>query len=182
MHLNELIHKHDFEEILYILRRHPVTFIPTIFLFSILLLLPFGVGFILEAANPDIFTENFSRALTILGTSFYFLATLVFFYARFVDYYLDMWIITNHRVIDIKQTGLFARTISEVELRKIQDVQSDVRGVFATFFNYGMVEIQSAGAEVHFNFHDVPDPHRLRRELIELIRKDSAWHAAHPNE
>lgn len=181
MHLNELIHlETSFEKIIHVLRRHPLTFVPTILLFLVLFLLPIGVRYLLIAANPDIFTDNNSHALLILGGSFYYLATIIFFYARFIDYYLDMWVITNHRIVDIVQTGLFARTISELELYKIQDVRSDVRGLFPTVFNYGDLVVQSAGAKIHFHFDDVHRPHHLRKELIERIRQDSEFHANHP--
>lgn len=182
MHLNELIHlETSFEKIIHVLRRHPLTFVPTILLFLVLFLLPIGVRYLLLVANPDIFIENNSHALLILGGSFYYLATIVFFFARFIDYYLDMWIITNHRVVDIVQTGLFARTIAELELYKVQDVRSDVRGIFPTVFNYGDLEIQSAGAQIRFKFQNVRRPHDLRKELIALIREDSAYHANNPS-
>ena len=53
----------------------------------------------------------------------------------------------------------------------IQDVSSSVKGIFATFFNYGTVLIQTASEVNQIDFNQVPNPEKvikLLRELREL--------------
>ncbi len=104
--------------------------------------------------------------------SLYTLFVLALFLTQFVDYYLDVWVVTNERVIDIQQQGLFKRTVSELDLDRVQDASSNLQGVFSTFFNYGDVEIQSAGAESKFSFKDIPQPHKVRTELLKWVGHD----------
>ncbi len=180
MHLNELIHKKSYEHVVHVLRRHPITFVPKVALLIVLALVPLGLQFVFEGALPELVTENNSRALLILLASFYYLSILVFFYAQFIDYYLDMWIVTNDRIVNVEQRGLFARTVAELDLYKIQDITSDVSGIIASIFDYGHVNIQTAGAELRFNFIDVKTPHKLRKEIIELVRVDRKYHSSQP--
>ena len=176
MKFDELIHQKSYEHIIHVLRRHPLTFIPTILMFVVLGLMPFGVEFIFANTYPDLLVENNPRALLLLFGSFYYLTILIFFYERFTDYYLDMWVVTNDRIINVEQKGLFARTVAEVDLYKILDVTSDIKGIFPSIFNYGNINLQTAGAELRFNFYNVPKPHLLRKEIIELIREDRKYH------
>ncbi len=176
MHFNDLIHKKSFEKIKHVLRRHPITFIPTICIFLILFAVPSLVGFLLESVNPNIFVENSTKGVTALAASFYYVGVVIFFYAQFVDYYLDLWVITNHRVIDVDQKGLFARTVAELDLYKVQDVTSEIHGFFNSIFNFGDLHVQSAGERSRFHFKSVKDPHGLRKDILELIRLDKNYH------
>jgi hypothetical protein len=72
-------------------------------------------------------------------------------------------------VIDVRQNGFFARTISELELEKIQDTTSEIKGVFPTIFHFGNLFIQSAGEKERFVFQDVPNPDKVRDVIIKLI-------------
>lgn len=89
-------------------------------------------------------------------------------------YYLNQWVITNTRIIEIHQHGYFSREVSSLLLVKIQDVNSDVEGLFGTLLGYGQLEVQSAGTEEHFIMDDISDPQGLR-DLI--MREIAALHA-----
>lgn len=77
-------------------------------------------------------------------------------------YYLNQWIITNTRIIDIHQYGYFSREVSSVLLVRVQDVSSDVEGLFGTLLGYGRLTVQSAGEAEHFTMDDIADPQGLR--------------------
>jgi membrane protein YdbS with pleckstrin-like domain len=109
--------------------------------------------------------------------SIYLLSVAIFFYSSFVIFYLDMLVITNDRLLDIEQKNLFARSISEADLYQIQDVSSEVVGVFASLFNYGNLTIQTAGAVLKFSVSNVHDPDGLRQEILELAEADRKFHA-----
>jgi hypothetical protein len=87
-------------------------------------------------------------------------------------YYLNQWIITNTRIIEIHQYGFFSREVSSVLLIHVQDVSSEVDGVFGTLLGYGELQVQSAGAEEHFTMDDIASPTVLRdlimREIADL--------------
>ncbi|MFA5128241.1 MAG: PH domain-containing protein [Patescibacteria group bacterium] len=177
MSIESFIHAKDYEKVLHKLRRHPFTFLPTALFFAVLLILPIAIGFLIKTqlstwlANEAIFT-----ALILLG-SIYYIGALIFFFTNFVDFYLDLLVVTNDRLVDMEQNGLFSRTVAEVDLYQIQDVTSEIKGVFATLFNYGDMTIQTAGSVPKFIVHNIKDPHHLRIELMDLAEEDRKYHA-----
>jgi len=62
-----------------------------------------------------------------------------------VNYYLDLWIVTNQRIIDVRQKNLFRREVAELTLLKIQDLTTKINGILRTALNFGNLEIRSAG-------------------------------------
>ncbi len=81
------------------------------------------------------------------------------------DFYLDVWILTNERVIAVEQRGLFSRTISEFELAKIQDVTIAIHGVLATLLNYGNLNVRTASEHQNFLFKQVWHPNAVKDEI-----------------
>ncbi len=84
---------------------------------------------------------------------------------------------TNDRLVDIDQNSLFSRTVAEVDLYQVQDATSEVKGVFATLFNYGSVIIQTAGALPKFTLHNIPRPHNIREMILDLSAEDKKYHS-----
>jgi uncharacterized membrane protein YdbT with pleckstrin-like domain len=106
----------------------------------------------------------------------YYLAVWLFAFLEFTDYYLDVWIVTNERVINIEQEGLFHRTASELHLTAIQDVTSDVQGIVRTLFDYGNVHIQTAGEKGRFIFKNIEEPEKIKEFVIRLVEEDKMRH------
>jgi len=157
-------------------RRHFITYVPTLLLFTTLLLVPVALYFLIQSIFPFLLTNSITYPLVILMASIYYLSIMLFFYTSFIEFYLDLHIVTNDRMIDIEQMTLFARKIAEVDLYKIQDASSEIKGLFATLFKYGNVEIQTAGSVPKFTMHNVPHPHKLRRLLLDLAAEDKKYH------
>ena len=86
----------------------------------------------------------------------------------FVNYYLDVYIVTNKRIVDIKQNGFFRREIAELHLHQVQDVEARVEGFFKTLMHFGTIYIQTAGERENFVFEDVPHPYTLAKQIVEL--------------
>jgi hypothetical protein len=78
--------------------------------------------------------SNNGDNLIIIGTSIYTLFGLGLMIYGFIDFYLDVYIVTDRRIVDIKQDGFFKRAISELNFRQIQDVNAKVNGVSRPFF------------------------------------------------
>jgi membrane protein YdbS with pleckstrin-like domain len=176
MHVERLIKKKSYEEIIFVLRRHPITFVPMLFLFSLLLAVPAGLYILLSSLFPALFLSPIFYPILILGLSTYLLSIYLFMFAQFIDFYLDIWIVTNDRIVDIEQFNLFSRSISELDLFRIQDVTTDVHGFFATLFDYGNVTVKTASQNVNIIFKDVPNPNFIRQKIIEVSDVDRSYH------
>lgn len=176
MTVRELIRQKSYEHIVYVLRRHWFTFVMEVIFMVLLFFVPIVVWYLISSIYPGFFNAESWRILGILGGSIYYLATLMFLFTHFIDFYLDVWIVTNDRIIDMEQFGLFSRTISELDLFQIQDATTEVDGFLATMFNYGDVIIKTASNNSSIVFRKVPDPNMVRRRLIELSHDDRQYH------
>ncbi len=176
MHMSSVIHQKSYEKIVHVLHRHPITFVPKLAFFLILLAIPAVLYVMIDNLFPALFSSQVVTAVSFLSASVYYLATVVFFYTQFTIFYLDLWIVTNDRIVDIEQRGLFSRTVSELDLYQIQDVTTQVHGFFATLLHYGHVEVKTASSNTGIVFRDVKNPDKLREEILDLANKDRFYH------
>lgn len=160
------------EKFVYFLRRHPITLLNVMFGYVAILLLPFIAYSVIQYAFPDVFVDPAIFPLIILGGSAFFLFCWLFLFQAFLDYYLDVWIVTNHRIVNITQSGLFHRQISELRLYRIQDATASLNGFLHTFLNFGQIEIQTAGEKARFVFEDIPRPQEVAKRILQLAELD----------
>ncbi len=159
--------QHSGERVILLLRRHPFVFVITIIYFILLTLLPAGVRLLFPGTLLAGIQGTAWEVLLVLGLSAYYLFLWLFFTFAWVDYYLDIWIVTEERIINVEQVGLFNRVISEQRLLRVQDVTSEVRGLFPTFLNYGHVFVQTAGERERFVFEQVPEPDLVKKVVLQ---------------
>ncbi len=176
MHLSSLIKQKDYEKIVHVLRRDPITFIPQILLFLILSLIPILGYFFINYSFPELLSGPISFPLLVLFASLFYLSISLFLYTEFTLFYLDVSIVTNDRIVEMEQLGLFSRTISELELFRIQDVTSEVGGFFPSLFHYGNVLVKTASENSHIIFYNIRNPEKIREELIKLSHEDRKYH------
>jgi hypothetical protein len=89
-------------------------------------------------------------------------------FSTWTHYYLDLWIITDRRIIVVDQIHFFNRNVSMFRLERLQDIEFKINGVIPTLLNFGTVQAQTAGAhESNFKTTGLPDP----RGLQALIQK-----------
>lgn len=157
------------EYVLMFLRRHWITVLKIIVINLCLAAMP--IVFYIGLATYSNFFENDGvvAIFTLLASAMY-LFIILYAFANFVDYYLDTWMVTNQRIINIEQKGLFARVISEKDLGKMQDITSEVKGFWATLLDYGDVHIQTAGETERFIFRQVPFADEVARRISNLVK------------
>jgi len=156
------------EYVLMFLRRHWIVVLKIIAIFVCLAAIPIFF-FIVIFNYTDFLLSETNLALGTLLVSAYYLFVILYGFANFIDYFLDVWIVTNQRVINIEQRGLFARVISEKELGRMQDITSEVKGFWATMLDYGDVHIQTAAEHERFIFKQVPFAGEVARRISNLV-------------
>lgn len=155
-----------------VLRRHWLTLVSLGISFVFVLLLPVATILSIGYAMPDFYDNPLRTTLLILGLSTFFLYAWLFLFQHYIDYHLDVWILTDHRILNIEQHGLFARTVSELRLHRVQDVTAEVHGFLHTMLDYGNVYIQTAGEQQRFIFEDIPHPNQIAKEILDLAELD----------
>jgi len=160
-HFNDLAEN---EKIVKIIHRHWFDVLQQFFI-SFVLIGALILGFIIM---PSFFqfenSEEYKILLFIESGAAIFI--WIYMFLIWIDYYLDVWVITTERIINIEQKGLFVRHVSELKLVKIQDVTTEVEGFLPTLLNYGDVHIQTAADQVRFIFRSVPDPYHIKSEIM----------------
>ena len=105
------------------------------------------------------------RLFALFLTSVYLLIVFLTMMVFWMDYYLDMWIITDMRVVDIEQLGIFRRHVAEFKLDRIQDVTVEIPNMIASLLNYGDLHVQTAG-ERGFIIRDVTRLNEVKSALL----------------
>jgi len=164
------------EEVELFLRRHWITITTQLISFAILLVVPFLLSVVFWSDLVQLLKHNIFGPLITIAASIYILAIWLYAFIEFTDYYLDTWIVTNERILNIEQEGLFHRTTSELDLAAVQDVTSDVQGIARTLIDYGNIYIQTAGTKARFIFKVVPAPSKATRRIAQLVEADKRRH------
>lgn len=161
------------EHILFEVRKHWFVFSLEITILFLIGLVP-AIVFSALSGLPVNFASS-AGSLTYLMIFIYSAWVFILWIVGFMfwtDYYLDIWIITNKKIIDVEQLGLFRREISILHLDKIQDITSEVRGLLPTIINYGTIHVQTAGQQREFIIKDVPKPDQVRFKLNEALTRN----------
>lgn len=172
MRLDHLPNQRPDEHVILFLRRHWFALLAIVAAFTLLVGTPLAVGwYFFDTVEGWLAHPMIGPLLVILG-SIYFLSIWLFAFLEFTDYYLDTWIITNERIINIEQEGLFNRTASELDLAAVQDTTAEIRGILQTLFTYGQVYVQTAGEKGRFHFKNIDNPERVKELVTRLVEED----------
>jgi hypothetical protein len=123
-----------------------------------------------KASLPLLF-EGRIGLITQLFTQVYTLFLAASLFLIWLIYYLNVQIITDRRIVDIDQVGLFSHTTTELHIENIEDVTSQNNGILGNIFNYGMVYVQTAGSKERFEFNNVASPGLIEKTLLDLYEK-----------
>lgn len=159
------------EKVQLVIRRHEIILLPAIISVVILALFPQAFYiFVAPDTMPFLMKAPYSQ-MFFLATTIYYGFLWIGSFVAWSDYYLDIWIITDQRIIDVEQKGFFHRVVSEVDLKRVQDISSSVTGLIPTFFGFGNLIIQTAAEKNQFTMENIPHPVTVRRQITELARK-----------
>lgn len=165
------------ERIIAVVRPHWLVLLRQIILGIFLLLTPPIVLVVLGLSGVAIL-ETPTRAILAVALPAYYLSIVTWLFIAWLDYYLDVGVVTSQRVVDIDQQGLFQRRIAELESSVIQDVAAEKHGVLQTMFNFGNVKIQTAGERPNFSFTAVPKPEEFVMKITDTYKVNKQEEAA----
>lgn len=122
----------DDEEVQIVFRRHPIALRKGFYM----LLIPFALGSIPALIWQDV--------LWLYGLSFgcLFLGLLLFFY-HWVGWYYTYFVITDQRLRQVSQKGLFGRSVVDLGLSKIQNISYNVPGFTGEVLGFGTIVLQT---------------------------------------
>lgn len=84
----------------------------------------------------------------------------------FFDYYHDVLIVTNRRIVHIERTPFIDTQRTEAFLTRVQDVNWSVSGVWGRLLGYGTLTVQTASTSGRIAFAHMPRPESARAIIV----------------
>ena len=163
----------DNETILLYVRKHWILFAVHIIPLLLLAILP-----IIFPALVDFFLPQSLERFQNAGWALYCMWLTILWVWGFLlwtEHYLDVWILTDRKIISADQKSLFNRHMSTLELEKIQDISIEVNGFIQTMFGYGTIRVQTAGEIRRFALENAYHPEEAKQIIMdtpERVRED----------
>ncbi len=150
--------QHEDEEVLMVFRRHPVVMRKGLIALMIGLLL----GMIPSLIWPtDLGNLWFAPLGMALGG--------IFLFYEWVGWYYSIFIVTDQRLVQITQKGLFRRTVSDTGLDKIQNINFEINGIQETLLGFGTILVQTyVGDTIMDHIHH---PAMVHEHIVKIIKE-----------
>lgn len=145
------------EEVIFVFRRHIAT-AKKGFFFLIIMLVVGAVPMFIWRDNINMFF--FFVGMTILGV-------LGFLYA-YLLWYFSLYIVTDQRIRQISQKGIFKKTVVDLGLDKIQSISFGVPGLIAGVLGYGTILIQTGVGDLVIS--QVGKPAKIHDKLQNVLK------------
>lgn len=164
-----MIGLHENERVVYEVRRHWYVLFAESLAIIALFLVPWLVLFGFSAAGVSLGAKG--DALFVFLAASWLLMLWTAFGVVWTNYYLDVWLVTNKRIIDIEQQGLFSRDVSEFRLDRIQDVTIEIKGFLPTMLRFGDIHVQTAGETHEFMMRRIANPYQVKEAIVQAANK-----------
>lgn len=113
--------------------------------------------------------------------SLYWIIFLTFILINWINDELDIFIITDSRVISIEQISALSRRVTECSLDRVQEVNAHTAGVFQTIFGFWDVHIHTASETSNMIVNFAPDPIENCRRINNIIQEYRNNHTSEKN-
>lgn len=117
---------------------------------------------------PGLADGNTSRAVFIGTLVFVIVAAICAVFAGLAAkvYWNNIWVLTSESLTQVNQDGLFNRQSSQISLPDVEDVTAEQKGVLAELFNFGLLEVETAGETGKFVFPYCPKPNYYAQQVL----------------
>jgi hypothetical protein len=142
------------EEIVLLLRAHPLTNVKWVSLVIVMLLLP-------GLLNLTGVFAQVPAGFMFVGRLTWYLMTLMYAFERFLFWYYSVFIVSNERLVDIDFTNLLWREITYANLNHIEEPEMVTGGFFRSWFQFGDVNVTTASEKPTVEALAVPWPQKV---------------------
>lgn len=96
--------------------------------------------------------------------------SLTFSYAlvNFLDWYFDIYLVTNLRILHVDFKVFTGTSVAEAALVNIEDVSTSTVGLLPSIFDYGDVLVQTAAQKNKFDLMSLSNPNWFRDIIVDL--------------
>ena len=155
----QLQDKKEGEEIVLQLHRSGWIFAPVIFKAIIFGILPL-------LALIRLFPES---SVVPIVAYLVIIAGLSYIFFEWFNWYRDLFVLTNERLITIDQKSFFHRLVSETTLDTVIDVTYETKGVAQSSFGFGSVIISTSGSLPKIEWKNINTPGKIQKKVMATI-------------
>lgn len=152
----DFISQREGEKLLFVFRRHIIAMRKGFYLLLILL--------VITSLPPLIWSHDLALFfLPVIG----FALGLLFFAYHFMLWYFTIYIVTDQRIRQVTQRGLFGKDVVELRLSKIQNISYNIPGFSGELFKFGTIVIQTFVGDLVI--HNVEHPDEIYNKLQDAV-------------
>lgn len=156
----------DDETVLFVFRKHPVVMRRGLI---------FGMLAIVVGVIPALFIPYF--IVFWLGLAGGIVLGGLIFLPFWISWYFSVFIVTDQRLIQITQKGLFHRSVVDMGLSQIQMVNYQIAGLQETLLGFGTIAMQTMVGDLII--HDIHHPAKIQKKILEILREQGVTTNAH---
>ena len=154
------------ETVLFVFRRHIIAMRKGFYMLVIPL--------IITAIPPLIWSYDIE--LFLLPIAGLIVGILLFSY-HFIMWYFTIYIVTDQRIRQVTQRGLFGKDVIELRLSKVQNISYNIPGLSGEIFKFGTIVIQTFVGDLVI--HNVEHPDEIYNKLQDAVNNVLADQGAH---
>jgi len=156
--MSKLQNMRPWEEVLMVVKRHWIVYVMLFIYFFSGVIVTFMIFFFF-------WLNTWWYMLNII----LWLILSIILYIEWLNHELDMYVVTNNRVIGLEQIAFLNRAVTECNLWQIQEVNSKAKWLFANIFNYWTLSIQTAGSKTTLKMEFCPDVMQTSRKVLNIV-------------
>ena len=149
----------DDEEVLLVFRKHPVVMRKGFIAAMLILLL---------GSVPSLFSPTYTTYFAGMGAAL-ILGALVML-PSWISWYFSIFIVTDQRLIQITQRGLFNRSVIDMPLGQIMMVNYQIAGLQETLLGFGTIMMQTYAGDLVI--HEIHHPAKIQKKILEILRDE----------
>jgi len=148
----------DDEEVLLVFRRHPVVMRKG---------LVFGMLGLLLGTLPALVRPEYSYFFGGLAAGF--LLMIILFMPAWIAWYFSVFIVTDQRLIQVSQKGLFHKSVVDISLQQIKSLNYEIAGLQETLLGFGTILIQTYIGDLVIK--DIHHPAKVVKDIAMILRE-----------
>lgn len=156
----------DDEEVLYVFHKHPIVMRKGLIAGSAAMLAGPLYVLALTFLHPDNPPSMNFFFLSLVGS---FVLAAIVFMPWWISWHFSVFVITDQRLIQITQKGLFHRAVVDMSLSQIQMVNYEIAGLEQTLLGFGTITLQTFVGDLVV--HEIHHPDRMQKKILEILRE-----------
>ncbi len=148
----------DDEEVLLVFRKHPVVMRKGLIYGGLTLLL---------GTIPSLFIPTYK--VYLIGLACGMVAGFLVFLPSWIAWHFSVFIVSDQRLIQITQKGLFHRSVIDMGLNQIQMINYEVAGLQETLLGFGTIMMQTFVGDLVIR--EVGHPAKIQKQILQILRE-----------